>query len=277
MTKGIHIWSTAPGSKKRGGRPYEPAYFELVCLALSALMWRRYNGSIKFYTDMEAYAWFASRNLLDIWDGGLDTGTLEAMPASINQEIFWAASKLFALRAESAPVAMVDTDLIIWKPLGRLLRKPLTVLHREDLIECYLPSFYLKTRPGYQFDPQWDWSVRPCNTAFAYFAEEDFKNRYVDKAVDFMADNTVYPMEMVSQMVFAEQRLLAMEAHKAGLRINAIIKDPYQEDNDIFTHLWGAKRIARSNAEQRDLLVHAMMNKIRLEDPVIYEKLRKLE
>ena len=160
--------------------------------------------------------------------------------------------------------ALIDTGFGVYslkEYVETLTDKPLTVLHREDLIECYLPSFYLKTRPGYQFDPQWDWSVRPCNTAFAYFAEEDFKNRYVDKAVDFMADNTVYPMEMVSQMVFAEQRLLAMEAHKAGLRINAIIKDPYQEDNDIFTHLWGAKRIARSNAEQRDLLVHAMMNK----------------
>ena len=114
MTKGIHIWSTAPGSKKRGGRPYEPAYFELVCLALSALMWRRYNGSIKFYTDSESYAWFAGHDLLDIWDAGVDTDVLDAIPSSINQEIFWAASKLFALRAESAPVAMVDTDLIIW-------------------------------------------------------------------------------------------------------------------------------------------------------------------
>ena len=276
MTKGIHIWSTAPGLKKRAGRPYEPTYFELVCLVLSALMWRKFNGPIKFYTDLEAFSWFASHDLLDIWDAGVDVDTLEAIPPSINQEIFWAGSKLFALRAEPAPVAMVDTDLIIWKPLGRLLRKPLTVLHREDILECYLPSFYLKTRAGYQFDPQWDWTVRPCNTAFAFFEDEDFKNQYVDKAVDFMTDNTVYPMEMVSQMVFAEQRLLAMEAHKEGLRINAIIKDPYQEDNDIFTHLWGAKRIARSSPEQCERLVQAMMNKIRQENLTIYEKLRRL-
>ena len=276
MTKGIHIWSTAPGLKKRAGSPYEPTYFELVCLALSALMWRKFNGPIKFYTDLEAFSWFASHDLLDIWDAGVDVDTLEAIPSSINQEIFWAGSKLFALRAEPAPVAMVDTDLIIWKPFGRLLRKPLTVLHREDILECYLPSFFLKTRPGYEFDPQWDWTVRPCNTAFAYFEDEGFKNQYVGKAIDFMTDNTVYPKEMVSQMVFAEQRLLAMEARKEGLRINTIIKDPYQEDNDIFTHLWGAKRIARSNAEQCELLVRAMMNKIRQENLNIYEKLRRL-
>ena len=276
MIKGIHIWSTAPGTKKRGGYPYEPAYFELVCLALSALMWRKLNGPIKFYADTEAFAWFQSHDLLDIWDGGVDTEALDSIPSSINQEIFWAGSKLFALRAEPAPVAMVDTDLIIWKPLEKLLGKTLTVLHREEFSDCYIPMEYLKKRPGYQFDPQWDWTVKPCNTAFAYFGDDAFKNQYVDKAVDFMTDNSVYPMEMVSQMVFAEQRLLAMEARKEGIRIKALIKDPFQEDNTLFTHLWGAKRIARSNPEQCEILVRAMMNKIREENVVIYNKLVRL-
>ena len=276
MTKGIHIWSTAPGEKKRGGNPYAPAYFELVCLALSALMWRKLNGPIKFYTDTEAFTWFQLHDLLDIWDGGVDTEALDSIPRSINQEIFWAGSKLFALRAETAPVAMVDTDLIIWKPLEDLLDGPLTVLHREEILDCYIPMECLKKRPGYQFDPQWDWTVKPCNTAFAYFGDDAFKKQYVDKAIDFMTDNSVYPMEMVSQMVFAEQRLLAMEARKESIRINALIKDPFEEDNTLFTHLWGAKQIARSNPEQCEILVRAMMNKIREENAVIYNKLLKL-
>ena len=276
MTKGIHIWSTAPGEKKRAGRPYEPAYFELVCLALSALMWRKLNGPIKFYADTVAFTWFQSHDLLDIWDGGVDTETLDSIPPSINQEIFWAGSKLFALRAEPAPVAMVDIDLIIWKPLKGLSAMPLTVLHREDINDCYVPMEFLKTRPGYQFDPQWNWTVKPCNTAFAYFGDEDFKKRYVDNAIDFMTDNSVYPMEMVSQMVFAEQRMLAMEARKEGIPIRTLIRDPFQEDNAVFTHLWGAKGIARSNPEQCERLVRAMMNKIREENDVIYNKLLTL-
>ncbi|MBQ4189621.1 MAG: hypothetical protein II660_06510, partial [Bacteroidales bacterium] len=64
------------------------------------------------------------------------------------------------------------------------------------------------------------------------------------------------------------------EAHKAGLKITSLVNDPYQSDNDIFTHLWGAKNIARRDPDQCDSLVRAMMNKIKELDPKIYEKLQ---
>lgn len=275
MMTGLHIFSTAPGIRKRAGKPFSLPAFEVVCQVLSALMWKRLNGPIKFYGDKVACRWLGGLGLLDLYDA-VDDEVLESIPADINQDIFWAGAKLFALQAEKAPVAMVDTDLIIWKPLGDLLDGPLTVLHREDLIDCYIPKEFLKTRPGYAFDPQWDWTVHPCNTAFAYFGDEDFKNRYVEKAVDFMRGNGEYPMEMVSQMVFAEQRLLAMESVKEGLEIHTLVGDPFENGNDIFTHLWGAKNIARNDQKQCRALVNALMNKIKVEDSSMYEKLRKL-
>ena len=273
MTKGIHIWSTAPSLRLKAEKVFQPDYFEVVCMALSALMWRKLNGPIKFYADTPAYDWFKGHDLLDLWDGGVDHTTLDQIPEAVNQTIFWAGSKLFALRAEPAPVAMVDTDIIIWKSLGRRLHSSLTVLHREGLIDCYPPKECLKIRPGYKFDPKWNWRVHPCNTAFAFFKDQDFKAQYTEKAIDFMMGNEEDPMESVSQMVFAEQRILAMEAVKSGVRINTLVKDPYQEDNDIFTHLWGAKNIARSNPDQCDSLVMAMMNKIKELDIDIYNKL----
>ena len=275
MTTGLHIFSTAPGTRMRAGKPFSLPAFEIICQALSALMWKKLNGPIKFYGDKAACRWLADLDLLGMYDV-VDNQVLEGIPDDINQEIFWAGSKLFALRAEKAPVAMVDTDLIVWKPLGDLLDGPLTVLHREDLIDCYIRKEFLKTRPGYAFDPQWDWTVHPCNTAFAYFGNEDFKSRYVEKAVDFMRGNGEYPMEMVSQMVFAEQRLLAMESVKEGLEIHTLVGDPFENGNDIFTHLWGAKNIARNDQKQCRALVNALMNKIKVEDSSMYEKLRKL-
>lgn len=274
MTMGIHIWSAAPRLRLNPQLEFQPEFFEVVCMALSALMWRKLNGPIKFYADTPTYNWFKGNDLLDLWDGGVDNTTLDQIPESVNQTIFWAGSKLYALRAEPAPVAMVDTDIIIWKALGQKMRGPLTVLHREDLIDCYLPKEYLKIRPGYKFDPEWSWRVRPCNTAFAFFRDQEFKDSYTRSAIDFMTGNDEYPMEMVSQMVFAEQRLLAMEANKYGLKINTLVDDPYQSDNDIFTHLWGAKNIARRDPDQCDSLVRAMMNKIKELDPKIYEKLQ---
>lgn len=275
MITGIHIFSTAPGKNIRAGQPFSLPAFEVVCQALSALMWRKLNGPIKFYADIPACRWLDGLGLLDLYDE-VDTEVLESIPDDINQEIFWAGAKLFALRAEPAPVAMVDTDLVVWKSLEGLLHSPLTVLHREDFLDCYVRKEDLKIRSGYSFDPQWDWSVRPCNTAFACFLDEDFKDRYADKAVDFMRGNGEYAMEMVSQMVFAEQRLLAMEAVKSALEIGTLVDDPFQEDNEIFTHLWGAKNIARQDADQCALLVRAMMNRIEQEDAGVYEKLLRL-
>ena len=275
MTTGLHIFSSAPGIKKRAGGPFGLPYFEMVCLALSAVMWRKLNGPIRFYGDKAACDWLESRGMTGLYES-VDDQVLEAIPPQVNQEVFWAGAKLYAIRAEKAPVAMVDTDLIVWKCLEGMLHDPLTVLHREDLIECYIKKEDLKIRPGYSFDPDWDWTVRPCNTAFAYFGDEVFKNRYVEKAIDFMWDNGDYPKEMVSQMVFAEQRLLAMEAVKSGVQIHDLIDNPYREDNTLFTHLWGAKNIARVHPDQNTLLVQAMMNKLRVEDESVYIKLRRL-
>ena len=279
MTKALHILSTKPGREFRQGRPYAPDFFEAACGILSALMWRKLNGTIKFYLDNEAYAWFDSNGLLDAYDGGVDVKTLEAIPSFIDQHIFWASSKFFALHVEKAPVAMMDMDLIIWKNLDSILAaNPLTVLHFEMFEECYIPAEALKIRPGYTFDPEWSWTeAYPFNTGFAYFSDQAFKELFVEKAVDFMRDNKERATENVSQMVFAEQRLLSMLARQKGVSTGRLIENPYDEHNEVFTHLWGAKRIARDNPEQRAYLVRALMTRIREMDPSLYRKLRAID
>lgn len=266
MTKAIHILSTAPArARMRQGDDfqYSPRPFEVICTALSALMWRNTNGPVGLFTDSYGYEYYRNIGILDIWDAGINIEVLENMP-DINHSIFWAASKLFALREESAPVAMIDTDLIIWKNLDNFFEKDsISVLHREELIECYVNKEDLKVRPGYSFNPEWNWKEKPCNTAFAYFNNQDFKQDYIAHAMDFMTGNNEPAMENVSQMVFAEQRLLAMHAASKGIGIIPLVDDPFQKENDIFTHLWGAKDMAREFPHQAEMLVNSMMNKLR--------------
>ncbi len=134
---GIHILSTVPSCL--GGRRFSPQFFEVESYILSALLWRQLNGPIRLYTDDVGLEFLTSRGLESIWDS-IDTNTLSAIPKSINQIEFWAGAKLYALRAENAPVAMVDTDLFIWKDISSYCKgRKLVTLHREDLIECYPP------------------------------------------------------------------------------------------------------------------------------------------
>jgi hypothetical protein len=279
MLLAIHINSTAPFKIKNKRRRYCIEDFDILSTVLSALMWRKMNGTIKLYTDKTGYKYYKSLGILDLWDGGVDTTVVENIPASINQEIFWAAAKLFALQNESVPVTMIDTDLIVWKNIEKELdAKKFAVLHREMLSpHVYIPEKFLKKRKYYRFDPAWDWMEDPCNMALAYFADADFKKYYLDCAIDFMTDNKEYPKEMVSQMVFAEQRIVSMCAKQMEISIFHFLDDPYQAGNNSFTHIWGGKDIARNDPRQRAILCSALLQKIKIHFPEYYEKLQGIE
>jgi hypothetical protein len=279
MVLGMHINSTAPFAMKHQGAAYCIENFELLSTILSALSWRKTNGSIKLYTDNRGHDYYASMGLLDLWDGGVDTSVIERIPESVNQHIFWAAAKIFALQNEAVPVALMDTDLIVWESLeAELASKAFAVLHREALMESiYIHGDYLKRREGYAFDPEWDWTTLPCNMAFAYFSDANFKKYYTDCAIDFMTGNGEYPMEMVSQMVFAEQRIVAMCAKKMNIPIHPFLDHPFQRDNNRFSHIWGGKDIARRDNRQRQMLCTALLRKIKERFPAYHEKLRDTE
>jgi len=275
----IHINSTAPFKLHNKDKAYHIEDFDILTTVLSALMWREKNGAIKLYTDKTGYDYYDSLGLLDLWDGGTDTEVVENIPDTINHQIFWAAAKIFALRKESTPVAMIDTDLIIWENIAtELASQKLAVLHREEIWEhIYLPSNLLKKPKNYQFDPEWDWKVLPCNMAFAYFADSDFKDYYTNCAIDFMTGNCEKPKERLSQMVFAEQRIISMCAKKMKIPIFHFLNDPYQSDNTRFTHIWGGKDIARDNLRHRKELCDALLKQIEKRFPSYYDKLSDME
>jgi hypothetical protein len=264
MINAFHVNSTAPFFLNNKGEYYIED-FDLLTTILSALMWRHLNGSIKLYTDKTGKDYYNSIGISDLWDAGIDTGILESIPATINQQIFWASAKIFALEAEETPVAMIDTDMIIWKDLSSILSdKQFAVIHREDLFEdIYLSPEKLKKRANYQFDSEWDWTELPCNMSFAYFANKDFKKYYTDCSIDFMSGNDEYPKEMVSQMVFAEQRLVSMCAKKINVPVYYFLDNPFKLGNQIFTHIWGAKAMLRNDNQQRQKICNCLLLKIK--------------
>ncbi|SJZ86826.1 Uncharacterised protein [Porphyromonas crevioricanis] len=277
MITALHVNCTLPFQIRQKGRKYRIDKFEILTTILSALTWRRDNGNIKLYTDSMALEYYDSLGILDLWNGGIDTETLENTVEYIDQNIFWAAGKLLALRNEPAPIAMIDTDLIVWKPITDVLeRVPISVLHREPLYPgTYLPQEYLKVRKGYRFDPEWDWGEPACNTACVFLADQSFKDYYTNCAIDFMTENCELPKEMVSQMVFAEQRMLVMCAKKKMFSIHHFLDDPYQRENTTFTHIWGGKDVARAHASQNELLCLALLRKIETLFPAYYEKIKE--
>lgn len=264
----IHINWTKPFFAKNYIDSYRIDEFEVLTTMLSALMWRKLNGSIKLYTDYEGLKFYESLNILDIWDRGIDVSTLEDIPDAIDPMIYWAAAKIFAIRAENESVMMMDTDLMVWKTLDELRDCHLAAFHKESLLtDCYIPFRDLKKRHDYRPDPEWSWKVEPCNTALAYFNHMDFKRYYTDAAIDFMWNNKEKPLENVSQMVFAEQRIFSMCANKMNIPIHTFLDEPYNGKCWDFTHIWGAKSLARGDKNFNKQLCDSTVNAINRECP----------
>jgi hypothetical protein len=232
-----------------GGKRFSMNDAEMLTMVVSALMWQKHNGSIKLYTDEAGYEFIRSRKLSALWDGGIDTELLENNNYPIDPEIFWAAGKLIALEAQSCPCVMLDTDLIVTQPIQHLLASSaITALHSEALQpEVYLPPSLLKKPSGFNFPDDYNWNTLPSNTAFLYIRDKSFKSFYLNESKRFMFRNMERPAEMVSQMVFAEQRLLSICADRRHLPINHLLSDPFSLSNNSVIHLWGFKHLLRQN------------------------------
>ena len=111
---------TRPYAVRCPDRPYQMTDFDLLTTVLSALVWRRENGSIRMITDDTGAQYYRSLGLTDLWDGGIFT-YLNDIPSTIDPCTFWAAGKLYALAATPAPCVMLDTDFIVWHSLSEHL------------------------------------------------------------------------------------------------------------------------------------------------------------
>lgn len=243
----FHVLWTKPIAAS--GNSFDMNDAEILTMVISALMWQKYNGTIKLYTDNRGYEFIKAHDLLNLWNGGINTDILENNDYPIDPEIFWAAGKLIALEAQAAPCVMLDIDLIVIRSIHELLEKSsIAALHTENLSpDVYLDSSLLKRPGNFKFPEFYNWKTLASNTAFLYIRDESFKTFYLNESKQFMFHNTEKPEEFVSQMVFAEQRLLSICANHHGLPVNYLITDPFSLSNDTVIHLWGFKSLLRQN------------------------------
>lgn len=225
--------------------------FELFTLLLSALEWRRHNGAIKLVTDRRGAAYVYEHGLSPAWDS-IDIRLDEMTSLGINENVFWAGAKIFALSQQTAPCVMIDLDFILWKTMDfAVYGKDLAVIHREDILPTVYPSEgYFRFHDGWHL-PDWlDWSAYPCNGAFVYFGALEFLDCYTSFALAFMQKADTED-DCLSYMVFAEQRWMAMCAAHLSIPIHAIssLDELFDGRQKYFTHIWGDKQRLRENAQ----------------------------
>lgn len=257
MLRAFHSNWTRPFDVRGPEREYSIEPFELLTTALSALFWRRENGPIRMICDSKAKNYYDELGFSFLWNEGVHP-LLDAVPKDLNPMAFWAGGKLYALSAMPSPCVMIDTDFIVWKPLEPLLEGiEVAAIHREDISPDIYPgpeAFNTRGFPFYAFN----WTVRPFNTALSYFGTDSFRHFYTDTAIGFMRSSP-HADNVLTYMVFAEQRLLAMCAEKQNARVKALSDLPSLfggAQNGYFTHIWGMKQQMRDEPDlYRDFCV----------------------
>ena len=228
--------------------------FEVFVMVLSALEWKKYNGKIKLVTDKKGLSFIQQYGIENIWDEiELCLDELDKLP--INEKVFWAGAKIFALSKQKAPCVMIDLDFIVWQKLDFIkYENELAVIHRENVNNSIYPQQdYFKVNK-FNFNEKWDWSLLACNTAFAFFGNEELRQYYCKKALDFMLDVDIKE-DFLCYMVFAEQRLLAMCADELGCKVNSFsqLYNLFDTKQTTFTHVWGMKgRLQENEQMNRD-------------------------
>lgn len=222
--------------------------FELFTTILSALKWRDKNGAIKLCADKTALDFYSEIGILPIYDEVEEL----VVDEDINPEMFWAAGKLFALSNQSAPVAMIDTDFIVWENILFDRLGECTVIHFEELYpDVYPARDFFKMKCGYEWR-EFDWSLKACNTAFTVIKSQKLIDEYTETAVDFMK-NAMPSDDRLKYMVFAEQRLINMCAERSGIEVRAFshLARLFHDGERRFTHTWGMKQQMRDMPELR--------------------------
>ena len=248
--RAFHSFWSAPNRARHGGKVAIPDY-ELLTMMLSALKWREKNGEIVMVTDSVGAAFLKRAGLGRLWSAPIDT-RLDRIDPAFDPLRFWAAGKLWALRGEASPCVMLDSDMIVWEPLGNRLGGAVVAAHREALHPAVYPDprAAFSLAQGYAFPSAWDFTLPAANTAFLYLPDAGFKTRYTDAAFAFMraqqneADPTV-------SMCFAEQRILPMCAKAEGVALETLLHENALDNQSIITHLWGHKRTLEADPVRR--------------------------
>lgn len=262
--KAIHSTWTKP--RIYGAGSFFVEDFDILTTILSALKWREMNGKISMITDSAGLEFYRSHGMIDIWDE--ITTELDDVPDTINPEMFWAAGKLYALKACDTPVASLDTDFIVWDRLAFDNLGELTVIHKEDINDSVYPDIHhFNMKQGYIFDPELDWREKPSNCAFYVIKSKELKDSYTDEAIRFMENSA--EGDSLTYMVFAEQRLMSMTAKRMGIETRAFseLGRLFADGERCFTHTWGMKQQMREMPELREHFCRRCVERIKRDFP----------
>jgi len=227
---------------------------EKAFLYTSILTWKHFypEHTTHLYCDSQSKQVIDQIGITHLWDV-VDTNILDRKQYDLNEDAFWASSKLKVIKELKSPFLILDLDLFI-------KHKFIPEKHWENAVIGNFMEVTTKHYPEpyqirkYMTLPNWDWDDKAVNVAFLYINDEQLRQEYADTALEWMSTMTKHGGTINGlNMVFCEQKLLwqLIKKHNASHKFlfnETLIchKDEWVENNlGIF-----------NNKEQYNYAVH---------------------
>lgn len=266
--------------------------FEFINFILSALMFKKYNGKVKLYTDSIFFNFLQIHKLEDIWDDIDTEKILEFEKLNISPEANWTSFKTYIIGIVEEPFVLMDHDLIVCKKIPEeFFDVEVRFGHLELLNKKVYPDKEDMEIDNFEFDPEWDWTLDIPNTCMLYFNTiKNFNKMYSELAIEFGKNNKPSDETLSKvQYLFADQRLLLMLIKKLNIKFgmfsnkcftgdfNAVnpwieVQNDINTANFIFEHTWVYKHTLVRDFKSRKKFMIRMSNMFKNQLPDYYSR-----
>ena len=276
---GIHAFWSQPtltgtqGHHLTGIKKFKMFDFELLHFILSALFYKKYNGPIHLYTDNTFATYLSDNNLLQFWDF-VDIGKYtEFANLNLNPKSNWTGFKTWLLSQIPSPFLLIDHDNIVYTKIPKeLFDISVRFAHLESINPYYYPNQKDMECGNFEFDKNWNWDLDVANTCLLYFNNDNFKNQYSKKAMEFEVNNSPKNKHLAEvQYLFADQRLLVMMLESLNIDYGTFSNNKFTPNGDLpdfttigndpllskvgFDHTWGYKHHLKKNKTARKIYI----------------------
>jgi len=286
---GIHSIYKLPQKSNQTVQNYNDLYcFELVCLILSSLYWRKNNGNIKLVCNDPVYDWVKQYNLQWVWDY-IDTDTLKKLPPDIDYSVFWTFPKMFIHFNQKDKFTSIDADLFFTGTLKNY-NEDIIYAHEEvDTLGTTYPFF--NQNPEYSEIFNFNLHYNAVNTSLITFNKLEILKELEEITYKFIKNTHLSQVNSpYTYTIYCEQKVLGNLIHKNKYTYRSLMTE-YWDCNDLdqsgvnskflladanIYHLWGNKSVLYEKQAHRKFYLDYFLSFIQRDFPEYESKVLDL-
>lgn len=171
----------------------------------SVIQWKKHHPTYHCVLHADKMTLEVITNLggIALWD---ETITLKRN-VGVDLKVFWAASKLQALRLSNEPTIIMDNDFVVYTSFDKFIKKnKVIVSHVEDGMNYYInPTDHFVKQVKHLLNR---YRQEAVNCSFLYFPDPKFMQHYAKTSLELMQELSRLKAPNSKYLILAEQLLL---------------------------------------------------------------------